>query len=87
MEISISHKNVQVKKVTLGKSFANITTDLVIDRYGRVKVSPGPTFFYTDLHHIPREILKNVSERLKTEANNRILEKIQKRINNVIVAG
>jgi hypothetical protein len=87
MEISISHKNVQVTKVTLGKSFANITTDVVIDRYGRVKVSTGPTFFYTDLTHIPREILKDVSERLKTEANNRILEKIQKRINNVIVAG
>jgi hypothetical protein len=58
----------------------------VIDRYGRVKVSTGPTFFYTDLTHISHNILTEVSERLKTESRNRILEKIQKRINDVIVA-
>jgi len=86
MEISISHNNVQVKNVYLGKSFSNITTDLVIDRHGRVKVNTGANFFYTDLHHISHDILNEVSERLKMETNNRILEKIQKRINDVIVA-
>ena len=86
MEISISHKNVQLKNVNLGKSFANITTDLIIDRYGRVKVNAGPSFFYTDLLHISHDILNEVSERLKKEANNRILVKIKKRIDDVIVA-
>ncbi len=86
MEIIISHNRIQVKNVELGKGFANITTDLVIDRYGRVKASTGPTFFYTDLNHTPHHILTDVSERLQTEATNRILKNIQKRIHDVILA-
>lgn len=86
MEIIIRYKNVQVKNVNLGKSFSNITTDLIIDRYGRVKVNAGPSFFYTDLNHISHDILNEASERLKKEANNRILVKIKKRIDDIIAS-
>ena len=80
-DIAIRHNSVHVKNVNLGKHFSNMVGELIVDRFGRVKVIVGSTFFlYTDLQCLPPTILGSISERLQEEATNRILLNIQKRI-------
>ena len=87
MEIIIRHNSVYLKSVSLGKGFADVVADLILDNYGRVKVYTGSKLsFYTDLHHLPSEILVAVSERIEKEASNRILAKIEKRIESTLNA-
>ena len=81
MEIIVEHNSVHVQDTNLGKNFSDIKVDLIIDRYGRVKVKTGSkSYFYTDLNHIPAQILVQISKKLKEEPSNRILSKIKKKI-------
>ena len=77
MEIVVRHNNVYLKNANLGKGFADMTADLILDKYGRVKVIGSKLSFYTDLDHLPFEILDAISKRLEKEASNRILERIK----------
>jgi len=38
MEIIIRHNSVYLKNANLGKDFADVVADLILDKYGRVKV-------------------------------------------------
>lgn len=80
MEIIIRHNSIYLKNANLGKGFSDMTTDLIIDKYGRVKVFMSKLSFLTDLDRLPIEILDAVSKRLEKEAGNRILERIKERI-------
>ena len=81
MEILIGQTGVYLKDANLGESFSDMMTDLIVDRFGRVKVYIGSTLsFYTDLNHLPSEILMAVSKGLGMSVSNRILTSIQKRI-------
>jgi hypothetical protein len=85
MKIIIRHNRVYIKKAHLGIKFSNITGDMSIEKQGRVHISARPNwFFYTDLKNIPQNILQNVSQKLKNEANNLSLMIIAKKINKII---
>jgi hypothetical protein len=86
MEIIVRYNSVYLKNASLGKGFADMAADLIVDKLGRVKVYVGSKLsFYTDLDHLPFEILDAISKGLEKEASNRILEmikeKIQRRLN------
>jgi len=81
MEIIVRHNSAHLENANLGKGFADMTADLILDKYGRVKVVGSKLSFYTDLDHLPFEILDTISKRLEKEASNRILERIKKRYN------
>ena len=80
MEIIIRHNGVYLKNANLGKGFAGMTADLVLNKYGRVTVVGSKLSFLTDLNRIPVEILDAVTKSLEKEAGNRILEKIKEKI-------
>ena len=80
MEIIVRHNRVYLKRANLGKGFADITADLILDKYGRVKVIGSKLSFHTDLDHLPFEMLDTISQRLEKEASNRILERIKEKI-------
>lgn len=80
MEIIIRHNRVYLKNASLGKGFADMITDLIVDKYGRVKVIGSKLFFCTDIDHLPFEILDAISKRLEKETSNRILERIKEKI-------
>lgn len=66
-----------MKDANLGKGFSDMVADLVVDQQGRVKVYVmSKLSFYTDVEHLPSEILDTISERLKGETSNRILIRI-----------
>ena len=62
MEIIIRHDSVYLKSANLGKGFADITADLILDKYGRVKVIGSKLSFHIDLDHLPFEILDTISK-------------------------
>ena len=80
MEIIVRHNRVYLKSANLGKGFADITADLILDKYGRVKVIGSKLSFHIDLDHLPLEILDTISQRLEKEASNRILKRIKEKI-------
>jgi len=80
MEIIFRHNSVYLKNASLGKGFADIIADLIVDTHGRVKVVSSKLSFYTDLNHLPFEILDAISEGLEKETDNRILERIKEKI-------
>lgn len=81
MEIIIRHNSVYLKNANLGKGFSDLMADLTVDNYGRVKVKTKSNLsFYTDLDHLPLGILDDISKRLEKKASNRILAKIEKKI-------
>jgi len=80
MEIIVRHNRVYLKSANLGKGFADITADLILDKYGRVKVIGSKLSFHIDLDHLPFEILDTISQRLEKEASNRILKRIKEKI-------
>ena len=80
MEIIVRHNRVYLKSANLGKGFADITADLILDKYGRVKVVGSKLSFHIDLDHLPFEILDTISQRLEKEASNRILKRIKEKI-------
>ena len=80
MEIIVRHNSVYLKNANLGKGFADMIADLIVDKYGRVKVIGSKLSFYTDLDHLPFEILDAISKRLEKEADNRILARIKDKI-------
>ena len=87
MEIIVRHNSIYLKNASLGKGFSDMMADLTVDNYGRVKVYIGSKLsFYTDLDNVPSEILVAISERLEKEASNRILAKIEKRIESTLNA-
>ena len=84
MEIVVKHNSVYLKRVNLGRNFSSMIADVIIDRLGRVKVYTESELktpsFYTDLYHLPPEVLTVISKKLENEAENKILTKIDKRI-------
>jgi len=81
MEIIVRYNSVYLKNASLGKGFADMAADLIVDKLGRVKVYVGSKLsFYTDLDHLPFEILDAISKGLEKEASNRILERIKEKI-------
>ena len=85
MEIIVRHNSVYLKNANLGKGFSDLMADLTVDKHGRVKVKTKSNLsFYTDLDHLPSEILVAMSERLEGKASNRILAKIEKRIESAL---
>ena len=87
MKIIVEHNCVHVQNVDLSKNFSDLIVDIIIDRYGRVKVKTGSKLsFYTDLNHIPAQILMNISKKLNVEPSNRILAKIKKKIDVLVVS-
>jgi len=84
MEIIVRHNGVYLKNASLGKGFSDIVADLIVDKLGRVKVIGSKLSFYTDLGHLPFEILDAISKGLEKEASNRILARIEERVNSNI---
>ena len=81
MDVIVRHNSVYLKNASLGKGFADMAADLIVDKLGRVKVYVGSKLsFYTDLDHLPFEILDAISKGLEKEASNRILERIKEKI-------
>ena len=80
MEIIVRYNRVYLKNANLGKGFADIIADLILDKYGKVKVIGSKLSFHTDLDHLPFEILDAISKRLEKEADNRILVRIKDKI-------
>jgi len=87
VEISVRHNSVYLKNPNLGKGFSNMSADLILDKYGRVKVIGSKLSFYTDIDHLPFEILDAISKRLKKETSNRILERIKEKIQHTKAIG
>ena len=89
MEIIVRHNSVYLKNANLGKGFSNVVADLIVDKLGRVKVCAGSKLsFYTDIDHLPFEILDAISKGLEKEASNRILARIKERVNsNILIRG
>jgi len=81
MDVIVRHNSVYLKNASLGKGFADMAADLIVDKLGRVKVYVGSKLsFYTDLDHLPFEILDAISKGLEKEVNNRILIRIKERV-------
>jgi len=80
MEIIVRHNRVYLKNANLGKDFSNVIADLILDKYGRVKVIGSKLSFYMGIDYLPFEILDAISERLEKETSNRILERIKEKI-------
>ena len=80
MEIIVRHNSVYLKNANLGKGFSDMTADLILNKYGRVKVIGSKLSFYTDLDHLPFEILDAISERPEKGADNRFLARIKDKI-------
>jgi hypothetical protein len=86
MEILLTQNSVFLNNVNLGKVFSNMVADLTVDIYGRVKVFGSRLAFHTTLNCLPSELLIAISETLKKEADNKILTKIEKRIESTLNA-
>ena len=84
MNITIKHNTVFLENVKLGKSFADIVADLIVDKYGRVKIITNKTSFYTDLDNLPYETLNAIARVLEKRAKNKILEMIQAKVKSSI---
>ncbi len=87
MEVRIGQTCVYVKDVDLGDHFSMMKADLQIDQWGRVKAYRGSTLmFFTDLHHLPSELLMVASNELGVRAGRRSLTRIQGRMAAILAA-
>ncbi|MDQ1280429.1 MAG: hypothetical protein QG670_1692 [Thermoproteota archaeon] len=80
MDITIGYNNICLKNANLGKSFEDMKADLIIDKYGRVKVIMTKTSFSTGLDNLPYEMLSAISKVLESGAKNKILERIEEKV-------
>lgn len=87
MEILIGQTCVYLKDVNLGESFSDMTADLMVDRFGKVRVYRESTLsFFTDLNHLPSEILMAASDGLGLRARPSPLTRIRQRITALLEA-
>ena len=80
MDVIVRYNSVYLKNASLGKSFGNMVADLIVDKYGKVKIIKSKLSFYTDLDCLPFEMLNVISERLEKEGSNRILTRIKEKV-------
>lgn len=80
MDVIVRYNSVYLKNANLGKSFGNMVADLIVDKYGKVKIIKSKLSFYTDLDCLPFEMLNVISERLEKEGSNRILTRIKEKV-------
>ncbi len=85
MDVCIGQTGVYMKDVDLGDGFSTMRADIHIDAWGRVKVHRGSTLlFFTDLRHLPSELLMVVSDQLGGRADCRFLTRILTRLTRIL---
>ncbi len=87
MDVRIGQTGVYMKDVDLGDGFSTMRADIHIDSWGRVKVYRGSSLlFFTDLRHLPSELLMAASDQLGSRTDRRFLTRIHTRITTVLAA-
>ena len=81
MEIVVKDNSVHLKNVNLGNNFSNIVADLIIGKYGQVKVQLNSGLsINTGMSSLPSATLRLVSDELEKMEKNKIQKEIKKKI-------
>ena len=85
MEITNRNNRIYVKKAELGQHFPGLVSDFIVDAKGRVNVT-SPASFYTRLDCLDPSILSSMAQNLETNAHNKTLMKLTRKIERIAKA-
>ena len=79
MNITIRNNRIYVEHAELGQHFPGLVGDFIVDANGRMNVT-SPASFHTSLDP---SLLLSIAKHLETEAHNKTLMKLKKKIDRI----